>query len=135
MIIDAAYIVMRLGAGITATELATELELTPRHVRRLAKAGGWTPPKRKHTGPRTIKVVLDPETYAALERRHDLDDSLRGRRVEDTAAALLRMVADRDKLASERATAAQHRDIDDTGGHAWAAGYLDALVAGIERCK
>ena len=124
MIIDAAYIAMRLGAGITAAELAAELELTPRHVRRLAKAGGWTPPKRRHTGPRTIKVVVSPETYAALQSRA-------GRSVEDTAAALLRMVADAGKIAAERAKASEEL----VEMPAWSAGYLDALVAGIERCK
>lgn len=126
-----AFVLLRIEQGATIDEIAIELEITPRHVRRLAKAGGWTPSPRKHTGPRTIKVTISAETYQALKARHDLNDALRGRRVEDTAAALLGAVADKTKLANEREVAAR----SDAHGSAWAAGYLDALVARIERVR
>lgn len=119
------YVLMRLGLGVTAAEIATELEITPRHVRRIAKLAGWTPPPRRHTGPRTLRVLVPPEVWAALEARG-------GRSVEDTAWALLGMVADATRLGRERARAEAKRI---NGEAHWALGYLDALVAKIERVK
>lgn len=124
-------IAARLAAGETVEQIAAAEQITPRHVRRLARAGGWSPSPRKHVGPRTIKIKISAEVYAALEARHEIEDARRGRRVEDTAAALLGAVADKTKLANEREVAAR----SDAHGSAWAAGYLDALVARIERVR
>jgi predicted transcriptional regulator len=120
--ISPEYITLRIEQGRTIDEIATELEITPRHVRRLAKAGGWTPPPRRHLGPRTLKVQVSAETYAALEKRG-------GRSVEDTAAALLALVADRDRLEAEREASGRGES------HVWSAGYLDALVGRIAEVK
>lgn len=121
------YITARLAAGVTIEELARELELTPRHVRRLARSGGWAPGPRRHTGPRTIKVKVSGDTYAALEARG-------GKSIEETAAALLLIVADKDKIAERRGRAEAGRTERQHGGD-WAAGYLDALLGGIEAIK
>lgn len=111
---------MALEQGRTIDELALELEITPRHVRRLAKAAGWTPKPRRYRGPRAIKVHCSPEVYAALEARG-------GRSVEDTAAALLDLVADADRIATERQAASS----GSANSHAWGMGYLDAFLARI----
>lgn len=125
--ISLEYITAQLAAGRTIDELATELALTPRHVRRLAKAGGWTPAPRRHTGPRTIKIYVSAETYAALQNRG-------GKSVEDTAAALLKITADAPELQRRIERAEQGR-VDDTRGGHWAAGYLEQLVEEIKRVR
>jgi hypothetical protein len=125
--ISMEYIVAALVRGVTVDELATELEITPRHVRRLAKAGGWTPPPRKHSGPRTLKIGVSPETYAALAARG-------GKSVEDTAGLLLKLTADAPELQRRIERAEQGRVDDARGGH-WAAGYLEQLVEEIKRAR
>ncbi len=113
-----AYIAQALEQGKTIDELATELEVTARHARRLAKAAGWVPGPRRYAGPRVLKVRVAPEVYAAIEARG-------GRSVEDTIEALLAIVADAQACQATRENALKG------DSHAWAAGYLDAFVARI----
>ena len=121
--ISPTYIAEALTHGRTADELARELEISTRHVRRLAKAGGWVPPPRVHTGRRTLRVSVSHETYEALRCRG-------GRSVEETAAALLVEVASASELHRQREAAASP-DVSPS----WSAGYLDALVGRIERVR
>lgn len=105
-------IVAALRAGTPADTLAAELGVTPRHVRRLARAAGWRPAPREYAGSRKLVILVPAELYREL-----------GPAPEREAARILE--------AARPSRLARAAEIVADKTPAWACGYLSALAREI----